>query len=521
MSKKNIGAALSVMAASAVVATAYATTVSDLENDKHTNSLITEENKDVDSSYSFLKSDYTKEVKNTKIAGKKRDSKKASQEIQRDIVIEKTAKTLVKKKIIEAEKEAKEKETQEANEKAEEELVSYDDKDLYDVVKYDDEDLDQSIEELNQEKQVDQVEQNEQVEVEEQKEQVGQKSQDNEAKIAKKTEANLVSYDDEEIKPATYEEGVSEDTQVLNEEENEEEVVLAEEEAVEDEEAKAPLISDKFVNTASLNIRTTKDATNNANIVRSIKAGDKLQGYVEGEWFVTNEGYVHNSYLVNYYPQDLVEKIEQEAKQAEIARLEEERRLAEERRKAEEAKQAEEARKAEEAKQAEEARKAEERRLEEERRAQEQQAQQEVVEVEQVVEEQAINTPQQSNQSGQAAANIASQFVGLPYVWGSSNPNVGFDCSGLTSYAYRQMGITIPHSSAAQFNSGYAVDVNNLKAGDLVFFSFGGGRIDHVGIMLSSDGSFVHASTPSTGVRYDNIFNSAYQNAYRGARRIY
>ena len=76
MSKKNIGAALSVIAASAAVATAYATTVTDLENDKHTNSLITEENKEVDSSYSFVKSDYTKEVKNTKIAGKARDSKK-------------------------------------------------------------------------------------------------------------------------------------------------------------------------------------------------------------------------------------------------------------------------------------------------------------------------------------------------------------------------------------------------------------------------------------------------------------
>lgn len=76
MSKKNIGAALSVIAASAAVATAYATTVTDLENDKHTNSLITEENKEVDSSYSFVKSDYTKEVKNTKIAGVKRDAKK-------------------------------------------------------------------------------------------------------------------------------------------------------------------------------------------------------------------------------------------------------------------------------------------------------------------------------------------------------------------------------------------------------------------------------------------------------------
>ena len=83
------------------------------------------------------------------------------------------------------------------------------------------------------------------------------------------------------------------------------------------------------------------------------------------------------------------------------------------------------------------------------------------------------------------------------------------------------MGITIPHSSAAQFNNGYAVDVNNLKAGDLVFFSFGGGGIDHVGMITSSDGTFVHASTPQTGVRIDNIFNGSFQTAFRGARRIY
>ena len=55
MNKKNIGAALTVIAASTAVATAYATTVTDLQNDKHTNSLISEENKEVESSSSFVK----------------------------------------------------------------------------------------------------------------------------------------------------------------------------------------------------------------------------------------------------------------------------------------------------------------------------------------------------------------------------------------------------------------------------------------------------------------------------------
>ena len=442
MSKKNIGAALSVIAASAAVATAYATTVTDLENDKHTNSLITEENKEVDSSYSFVKSDYTKEVKNTKIAGKARDSKKASQEIKKDIIIEKTAKTLVNTQIVNAEKKA------EANQ------------DENEVVVYDDKNLDEIIEEKAQ------------------------------------AEVNdVVVYDNKNIDEVAKE-------QVATYKENTEVAPLA-------EDSVAPVVSDKFVNAASLNIRATKDATSSDNIVRTIKAGDKLVGHVEGNWFVTNEGYVSLDYLANYYPQDLVNKVnaEAEARRAQEAKAEEEARLAEEQRKAQEARADEAAR------QAEEARKAQE--------AQKQQVKQTVQQVEKVVQEQAINTQAPAGQGAQGAVNVASQFVGYSYVWGSSNPSVGFDCSGLTSYAYRQVGVNLPHSSQAQFNNGYAVDANNLKPGDLVFFSFGGGSIDHVGIITSSDGSFIHASTPQTGVRYDNIFNGSFQSAYRGARRIY
>ena len=442
MSKKNIGAALSVIAASAAVATAYATTVTDLENDKHTNSLITEENKEVDSSYSFVKSDYTKEVKNTKIAGKARDSKKASQEIKKDIIIEKTAKTLVDKQIVNAEKKA------EANQ------------DENEVVVYDDKNLDEIIEEKAQ------------------------------AEVK-----DVVVYDNKNIDEVAKE-------QVSTYKENTEVAPVV-------EDSVAPVVSDKFVNTASLNIRTTKDATSSNNIVRTIKAGDKLVGHVEGNWFVTNEGYVSLDYLANYYPQDLVNKVnaEAEARRAQEAKAAEEARLAEEQREAQEARAAEAARLAEEARRAQE--------------AQKQQVKQTVQQVEKVVQEQAVNTQAPAGQGAQGAVNVASQFVGYSYVWGSANPSVGFDCSGLTSYAYRQVGINLPHSSQAQFNNGYAVDTNNLKPGDLVFFSFGGGSIDHVGMITSSDGSFIHASTPQTGVRYDNIFNGSFQTAFKGARRIY
>ena len=497
MSKKNIGAALSVIAASAVVATAYATTVTDLENDKHTNSLITEEDKGVDSSYSFVKSDYTKEVKNTKIAGKERDAKKASQEIKKDIAIEQTARNIIKPQIIKAEKVKEEKEA--------EEVVAYDDTNIAEVVNYDDKNLDELIEQPAEETATEVVEYDDSSfeNVEETTYETAEEN--NETEIAEEAEAQAISEEVEETKEEIVEEVV-------------------------EEEVKTPETLEKFVNTVSLNIRSSKDASNTNNIVRTINAGDKLVGYIEGEWFVTNEGYINLNYLANYYPQDLVNQIKaeaevkksEEAKKADEARLAEEAKKAEEARLAEEAKKAEEARLAEEAKKAEEARLAEEARKAEEAKAAEAQKQQkqQVQEVVKEVEE-VVNTQAPANQGGQSVANIASQFVGLPYVWGSSNPSVGFDCSGLTSYAYRQMGITIPHSSAAQFNNGYAVDVNNLKAGDLVFFSFGGGGIDHVGMITSSDGTFVHASTPQTGVRIDNIFNGSFQTAFRGVRRIY
>ena len=75
-------------------------------------------------------------------------------------------------------------------------------------------------------------------------------------------------------------------------------------------------------------------------------------------------------------------------------------------------------------------------------------------------------------------------------------------------------------TSQAQYSNGYAVGLNNLQPGDLVFFSYGGG-IDHVGIIVDYNGNFVHASNPTRGVVIDNIFSQWYQDVYVGARRIF
>lgn len=133
------------------------------------------------------------------------------------------------------------------------------------------------------------------------------------------------------------------------------------------------------------------------------------------------------------------------------------------------------------------------------------------------------NSSRQESQSSNAdvdtVVNLALAQVGKPYVWGSANPNVGFDCSGLVYYAYKQVGITLSRSSYSQINYGTRVKSSELRKGDLVFFNNGGGRISHVGIYIGNN-KFVHASTPGTGVIVSKLFGSYFGNTFVGATRL-
>jgi len=98
------------------------------------------------------------------------------------------------------------------------------------------------------------------------------------------------------------------------------------------------------------------------------------------------------------------------------------------------------------------------------------------------------------------AVQVGLKYVGVPYVWGGTTP-AGFDCSGLTQYVYREIGISIPRTSRSQFQAGSHIPADRLDLlapGDLVFFGYGGdsGRVHHVGIYVGS-GDYLHA--PSTG----------------------
>lgn len=133
----------------------------------------------------------------------------------------------------------------------------------------------------------------------------------------------------------------------------------------------------------------------------------------------------------------------------------------------------------------------------------------------------AAAAPAASGRNG-SAARIALQFIGARYRWGGAGPG-GFDCSGLTSYVYGRMGKFIPHSAAAQFSTRYGarVSLNNLAAGDLVFFANTAGRgITHVAIYVGG-GMMVSANTPRTGVQYVSLYGKYWMNHYAGAIRPY
>lgn len=116
--------------------------------------------------------------------------------------------------------------------------------------------------------------------------------------------------------------------------------------------------------------------------------------------------------------------------------------------------------------------------------------------------------------SGGDAASVALRYLGVPYVWGGSSPS-GFDCSGLVMFAYAHVGVSLPHSSYAQWSSGRHVAKSELQRGDLVFFSGRG----HVGIYLGG-GSFVHAPHSGTVVQIDSMSGGWYTSSYDGAVRI-
>jgi cell wall-associated NlpC family hydrolase len=128
----------------------------------------------------------------------------------------------------------------------------------------------------------------------------------------------------------------------------------------------------------------------------------------------------------------------------------------------------------------------------------------------------AATSPAPSGGGATSAVSAVRSQVGTPYVTAGAAPG-GFDCSGLTQWAMRQAGISIPRTSYAQFGVGTPVSRSSIQAGDLVFFNTNGGGASHVGIATSSS-TMISATTH--GVRETSISDSYWGSHYVGARRV-
>lgn len=126
-----------------------------------------------------------------------------------------------------------------------------------------------------------------------------------------------------------------------------------------------------------------------------------------------------------------------------------------------------------------------------------------------------VYTSEGGTAKGQNIANFALNFVGNPYVWGGTSLTRGTDCSGFVMSVYANFGIGLNRTSRAQASNGYAVGMNELQPGDLVFYAANGRRISHVALYIGG-GKVVHASTPRTGI----IVSSVYHQSPYCARRI-
>lgn len=119
---------------------------------------------------------------------------------------------------------------------------------------------------------------------------------------------------------------------------------------------------------------------------------------------------------------------------------------------------------------------------------------------------------------GQVAAGIALDQVGVPYRYGGNSPS-GFDCSGLVQYAYTGAGVSVPRTTRQLWSRARTVEDDNLRAGDLLFFSIEG-KMSHVGLYLGGR-RFVHAPQSGRRVSVASLDAPFYREALLRAGRVY
>lgn len=122
-----------------------------------------------------------------------------------------------------------------------------------------------------------------------------------------------------------------------------------------------------------------------------------------------------------------------------------------------------------------------------------------------------------SNEKRAEVLDYAAQFLGTPYVYGGSTPS-GFDCSGFTSYVFKNTVGTIPRVAQSQFDATTRVSMDELQPGDLVFFGSSASSISHVGIYVG-DNTFIHSPHTGEVVKYESL-SGTYVTRFQGGGRV-
>jgi peptidoglycan DL-endopeptidase LytE len=129
----------------------------------------------------------------------------------------------------------------------------------------------------------------------------------------------------------------------------------------------------------------------------------------------------------------------------------------------------------------------------------------------------AVISPQASNQP--SVREVSQRYLGVTYRYGGTNPSAGLDCSGFVQIVFAELGLKLPRTSALQFQAGIAIERENLREGDLVFFDTTGRGVSHVGIYLG-DERFIHAASNPGKVTVSSLTEKYWQPKYLGARRV-
>lgn len=120
----------------------------------------------------------------------------------------------------------------------------------------------------------------------------------------------------------------------------------------------------------------------------------------------------------------------------------------------------------------------------------------------------------------QRVVDLARSLEGVPYRWGATSPKTGFDCSGFILYVARAGGADLPRTTFEMYRVGKPVPRNQLRPGDLVFFTTYTAGASHAGIYLGN-GQFIHANSTGGQVRITDLDSDYYARRYLGARRIF